>query len=182
MFAFAANSLLCRIALQPPSAIDPTSFGGLRLVSGALVLALIVRCKAVPSRTAPVDWTAAVMLWAYVACFSFVYRWLTAGTGALILFGAVQLTMFVAGLRAGERFGVVAWSGFVLAIAGLVYLVSPGVAAPTPGGAALMTAAGVAWGVEPEARKERRVDRVGEAEAVEQPHRASSEVRHGPER
>ena len=87
------------------------------------------------------------MLWAYVACFSFAYLSLSAGTGALILFGCVQLTMFAAGLRAGERFSPRAWGGFVTALAGLVYLVSPGLAAPPLLGAVLMAAAGVAWGL-----------------------------------
>ena len=152
MLAFAANSLLCRLALQQPPSIDPASFGSLRLVSGALMLALVLRLRApapvIP--TAPTtrpDWLAAAMLWAYVACFSFAYLSLTAGTGALILFGAVQLTMFVAGLRAGERFMAVAWGGLLLALAGFVYLVAPGLAAPPPLGATLMAAAGIAWGV-----------------------------------
>jgi hypothetical protein len=112
MLAFAANSLLCRLALQPPVRIDPASFGSVRLVSGALMLALVLQirsgggAKAAP--TARPDWLAAAMLWAYVACFSFAYLTLTAGTGALILFGAVQLTMFSAGLYAGERLAALA--------------------------------------------------------------------------
>jgi drug/metabolite transporter (DMT)-like permease len=146
MLAFAANSLLCRLALQHAS-IDPASFGSVRLGSGALVLAAIVRLRPGPPAVARTDWLAATMLWAYVACFSFAYLTLAAGTGALILFGAVQVTMFSAGLRAGERFTLAAWAGLALAIGGLVYLVSPGVAAPTPQGAALMAAAGVAWGI-----------------------------------
>lgn len=151
MLAFAANSLLCRIGLQPPAGIDPASFGSLRLVSGALMLALVVKLTsgaAEPGAPAPrADWVAASMLWAYVACFSFAYLTLTAGTGALILFGTVQLTMFAAGLRAGERFMPVAWGGLALAVAGLVYLMAPGIAAPSPIGAALMAVAGIAWGV-----------------------------------
>ncbi|OUM03654.1 DMT family transporter [Variovorax sp. JS1663] len=146
MLAFAANSLLCRLALQQRG-IDPASFGSIRLVSGALTLALIVRLRAKPAPAVRADWLAAAMLFAYVAFFSFAYLSLTAGTGALILFGAVQLTMFGAGLRAGEMFGPLAWSGFVLAVGGLVYLVSPGLAAPPPLGATLMAVAGVAWGV-----------------------------------
>ena len=146
MLAFAANSLLCRLALQHAS-IDPASFGSVRLGSGALVLAAIVRLRPGPPAVARTDWLAATMLWAYVACFSFAYLTLAAGTGALILFGAVQVTMFSAGLRAGERFTLAAWAGLALAVGGLVYLVSPGVAAPTPQGAALMAAAGVAWGI-----------------------------------
>ena len=146
MLAFAANSLLCRLALQQ-AAIDPTSFGSIRLVSGALMLALIVRVKGGRSQPAKADWLAAAMLFAYVAFFSFAYLSLSAGTGALLLFGAVQLTMFTAGLRAGEVFAPLAWGGLTLAVGGLVYLVSPGLAAPAPLGAALMAAAGVAWGV-----------------------------------
>lgn len=146
MLAFAANSLLCRMALQH-ALIDPASFGSVRLASGAVVLAAIVRARAGPPAAPRGDWLAASMLGAYVVCFSFAYVTLAAGTGALVLFGAVQLTMFAVGLRHGERFAPMAWAGFVLAVAGLVYLVSPGIAAPAPLGAALMAAAGFAWGV-----------------------------------
>jgi drug/metabolite transporter (DMT)-like permease len=146
MLAFAANSLLCRLALQHAS-IDPASFASLRLVSGAAILALVLRLRAGPALPARPDWLAATMLFAYVAFFSFAYLSLSAGTGALILFGAVQSTMFGAGLRAGERFGTVAWAGFALAIGGLVWLMLPGIAAPAPAGAALMALAGMAWGV-----------------------------------
>jgi drug/metabolite transporter (DMT)-like permease len=146
MLAFAANSLLCRLALQQAS-IDPASFGSVRLVSGALVLAAIVRLRSGPQAAARTDWLAAAMLWTYVACFSFAYLTLAAGTGALILFGAVQLTMFGVGLHAGERFTPAAWAGLALALGGLVYLLSPGIAAPAPQGAALMAVAGIAWGV-----------------------------------
>ena len=146
MLAFAANSLLCRLALQHAS-IDPASFGSVRLVSGALVLAAIVRLRAGATAAARTDWLAATMLWAYVAGFSFAYVTLAAGTGALILFGAVQLTMFSVGLYRGERFSAAAWAGLALAVGGLVYLVSPGVAAPKPLGAALMAGAGIAWGI-----------------------------------
>jgi len=146
MLAFAANSLLCRLALQRQG-IDPASFGSIRLVSGAITLALVVQLRARPPSAARADWLAAVMLFAYVAFFSFAYLSLSAGTGALILFGAVQLTMLGAGLGSGERFGPVAWLGFVLAAGGLVYLVLPGVAAPPLAGAVLMAVAGVAWGV-----------------------------------
>ena len=148
MLAFAANSVLCRLALQQVS-IDPASFASVRLVSGALMLALLLRIKggAAPSASARPDWPAALMLWIYVACFSFAYVSLSAGTGALILFGTVQLTMFSVGLWAGERFAPLAWAGLALSVAGLVYLVSPGVTAPAPLGAALMATAGIAWGV-----------------------------------
>jgi len=146
MVAFASNSLLCRLALQH-AAIDAASFSSIRLVSGAVVLAVLARASAGRAAPARVDWAAATMLFLYVAFFSFAYLTLSAGTGALILFGAVQLTMLAAGLRAGERFDALGWAGFALAAGGLVYLVSPGLTAPTPLGAALMTVAGVAWGV-----------------------------------
>lgn len=146
MLAFAANSLLCRLALQQ-SSIDAASFGSVRLVSGALVLAAIVRLRSRAPTAARSDWLAAAMLWAYVAAFSFAYVTLPAGAGALILFGAVQLTMFAAGLSAGERFSPAAWGGFALAVGGLLYLVSPGLAAPPLTGTLLMAVAGVAWGV-----------------------------------
>jgi drug/metabolite transporter (DMT)-like permease len=146
MVAFAANSLLCRMALQP-ALIDPASFGSVRLASGAIVLAAMIRLRATPAAASHGDWQAAAMLFAYVAFFSFAYLSLSAGTGALILFGAVQLTMLVAGLRAGEAFAGVARIGLLLAVGGLVYLVLPGLSAPPPLGAALMAAAGVAWGL-----------------------------------
>ncbi|MFP3567079.1 DMT family transporter [Paraburkholderia sp. SIMBA_030] len=146
MFAFAGNSLLCRLALQQRG-IDPASFASIRLVSGAIALAVIMRFRSERSSPRHADWRAAAMLFAYVAFFSFAYLTLPAGTGALILFGAVQLTMLGGGLRSGEMFGSIAWLGLALAVAGLVYLVSPGVAAPAPLGAALMAIAGVAWGV-----------------------------------
>jgi drug/metabolite transporter (DMT)-like permease len=144
MLAFAANSLLCRLALQQ-GGIDPASFGSIRLVSGAITLALVVYFRAQPQPSiGRADWLPAIMLFAYVAFFSFAYLSLSAGTGALILFGAVQLTMLGAGLGSGERFGPVAWFGFVLAAGGLVYLVSPGIAAPPLLGAVRMALAGVA--------------------------------------
>jgi len=143
MAAFAANSLLCRAALRDAH-IDPATFGAIRVTAGALVLALALRLRSRP--TAPSDWRAAAMLFVYVGAFSFAYLTLPAGTGALILFGAVQLTMFAVGLARGERFAPRGWAGLALALAGFVVLVLPGVAAPPPAGAALMAVAGVAWG------------------------------------
>lgn len=145
MLAFAANSLICRLALLQ-SSIDPASFSSVRLVSGALALALIVRLKSGRAPSSRPDWSAAAMLFGYVACFSFAYVTLSAGTGALILFGTVQLTMLTAGLWAGESFRPLAWVGFALAVGGLVYLLSPGITAPAPVGATLMAVAGVSWG------------------------------------
>jgi drug/metabolite transporter (DMT)-like permease len=146
MVAFAANSLLCRLALQA-STIDAASFSSIRLVSGALTLAAIVRLRGTSTSTIAPDWTAAAMLFAYVICFSFAYVSLSAGTGALILFGAVQLTMVVSGWWSGERFAPLAACGFAAALGGFLALVLPGVTAPPPLGASLMAAAGVAWGI-----------------------------------
>jgi drug/metabolite transporter (DMT)-like permease len=149
MAAFAANSLLCRVALREGH-IDPASFGAIRIAAGALVLVLLTLTRRRhDGRAHPQvagDWRAAAMLFAYVAGFSFAYLTLAAGTGALILFGAVQLTMFAAGFKAGERFTPAGWIGLALALGGLVLLVLPGVTAPAPFGAVLMALAGVAWG------------------------------------
>jgi drug/metabolite transporter (DMT)-like permease len=147
MVAFAGNSLLCRAALGTQS-IDAASFTTLRLLSGAIVLLVLARAlPASRAAAAPRDWIAAFVLFGYAIAFSFAYASLTAGTGALILFGTVQATMFVAGLSSGERFGPVAWCGLAIAVAGVAWLVAPGVSAPDPLGAALMAAAGVGWGV-----------------------------------
>ena len=147
MFAFAANSLLCRLALGDQQ-IDAASFATVRVVSGALTLALFMLPGWLRGeRRARFDWRAACMLFAYVIFFSFAYLSLSAGTGALLLFGSVQLTMIVAALRAGETFNLWSWAGLSLAVAGLVYLVSPGITAPDPLGAVLMIVAGLAWGL-----------------------------------
>ena len=140
MLAFAANSLLCRLALRQ-EAIDPASFSSIRLVCGALTLAVMLRFRVQPSQPVRADWPAAAMLLAYMVFFSFAYSSLSAGTGALILFGAVQLTMFGMGLRSRERFTPLAWIGLAMAVSGLVYLLSPGVAAPPLSGAMLMAMA-----------------------------------------
>jgi drug/metabolite transporter (DMT)-like permease len=112
-----------------------------------LTLAVILSLRGEIRLAAKTDWRAAAMLFAYMVFFSFAYLSLSAATGALILFGAVQLTMFVAALRDGEPFSPLSWIGLALAVAGLVYLVSPGLTAPDPVGALLMAVAGVAWGL-----------------------------------
>jgi len=145
--AFAANSLICRAALGP-GLIDPASFTTVRLVSAALVLACVVfaRRRRLP-QFAFGDWRAAGALFAYAVFFSFGYVLLTTGTGALILFGSVQLTMFAWAFREGERFTALAWGGLALATGGLVWLVLPGLEAPDPLGALFHTLSGAAWGV-----------------------------------
>ncbi len=145
MIAFAGNSLLCRAALKAP-AIDAASFTTIRMVSGALVLWLIVQFN----RRAQVgdgNWRSALALFGYAAAFSFAYGSLPAASGALVLFGSVQLTMLGHGLWSGERFRGVQIIGFVMAIAGLVSLLLPGLSAPPLGGSLLMTCAGLSWGV-----------------------------------
>jgi drug/metabolite transporter (DMT)-like permease len=145
MIAFAANPLLCRAALGAGN-IDAASFATVRVASGALILFLIAAPRWRRQGRSRVDWRAVAMLFAYVAFFSFAYLSLTAGTGALLLFGAVQLTMFATALYSGEQFPGWSWFGLAVAVAGMVYLVSPGVMAPDPLGAVLMVIAGIAWG------------------------------------
>ncbi len=127
--------------------MDAASFASVRVMSGALALAAIVLYRSTGPVPRDADWRAALALFVYMAFFSFAYLSLGAGTGALVLFGAVQLTMFIVALRSGETFSAISWVGLSLAIAGLVYLVSPGVTAPDPRGAILMAVAGIAWGI-----------------------------------
>jgi len=145
MLAFAANSLLCRLALQSHS-MDAGSFTAVRLVSGALVLALVVRLRAPSAAAGRGRWGSGAWLFVYAAAFSLAYLQLPAGVGALLLFGAVQATMVGVGLWRGERLALRQWAGLVLALGGLVVLLRPGLSAPPWGAAGLMLLAGVAWG------------------------------------
>lgn len=143
---FAANSLLCRQALRPPATIDAVTFAFIRVLSGAVVLMLIAAFKG-GLRAPKGTWTSALMLVAYALAFSVAYIRINAATGSLLLFAAVQLTMFAAGLHSGERLGRLQWTGSFLAIAGLVILTWRGITAPDPLAAGLMAVAGVAWGL-----------------------------------
>jgi drug/metabolite transporter (DMT)-like permease len=144
--AFAANSLLCRAALGS-GAIGPVAFSALRIAAGALVLAGLVALRGRRgARRAGGGILPATMLSAYVFGFSLAYVELGTGTGALLLFGAVQLTMVGQALRRGERPGPREWLGIMVAITGLVVLVAPGLSAPPLRAASLMVGAGVAWG------------------------------------
>ena len=147
IMAFASNSLICRAALGP-GLIDPATFTTVRLLSAAAVLAVVVviRRGHLPQLSFG-DWRAAGALFAYAVFFSFGYVLLTTGTGALILFGSVQLTMFAWAFYEGERFSAPAWGGLALAAGGLVWLVLPGLEAPDPLGALFHTLSGAAWGV-----------------------------------
>ena len=162
MLAFAGNSLLCRLALKHTS-IDAASFTTVRLLSGALMLWLVVRFRSAATSAAGAatpassngrsdgrgggNWPSACALFVYAAGFSFAYVSMPAATGALLLFGAVQATMIGYGVWHGERLRTLQWAGVALAVAGLVLLMLPGLAAPSLQGAVSMTTAGVAWGV-----------------------------------
>jgi len=145
--AFAANSVICRLALREAS-IDAASFSTIRLASGALMLMLVTGIfNKNKDKKARGTWISAGMLFLYAVSFSFAYISLKAGTGALILFGSVQATMILGGLRQGERLGWLQWCGLTTALFGLTYLVLPGWEAPNLLGAALMATAGIAWGM-----------------------------------
>ena len=145
MMAFAANSLLCRIALRD-TAIDAATFTTARLIAGAITLWLIVVLRSGKPAVAG-SWYSALALFAYAIAFSWAYRSLTAAAGALLLFGSVQATMIAYGLWAGERLRGRQWTGLVLALGGLGGLMLPGLSAPPLTGALLMISAGMAWGV-----------------------------------
>jgi drug/metabolite transporter (DMT)-like permease len=147
LIAFAANSVLCRLALHS-AAMDPASFTTVRLVSGAVALILvstIIRNRHVVRQSG--DWISAALLFSYAAAFSFAYVSLSTGVGALILFGSVQTSMLMGGVINGERPHLMVWCGIGVAMLGLVYLVLPGLQAPPPGGAALMAIAGISWAI-----------------------------------
>lgn len=147
MLAFAGNSILCRLALRD-GAIDPASFTSIRLVSGAVTLMIIFWItRRGDTPRAHGSWLSACVLFFYAICFSYAYITLSAGAGALILFGFVQGTMIAIGIWSGDRPTTPEWLGWSLAFAGLVWLVLPGVEAPPWSGASLMAVAGIAWGV-----------------------------------
>ncbi len=142
---------MCRLALGR-HLIDPGAFTAIRIASGALVLALLAwpeHRRAAGAATSPTraGWRSGLFLFAYAICFSFAYMTLTASTGALILFAAVQATIIAGAIATGERPRALEWCGLALAFAGLVYLTLPGLTAPPLAGSILMLAAGVAWGL-----------------------------------
>lgn len=165
MVFFAANSILCRMALAEGD-IDPASFTSIRLVSGAVVLFVLAgvahkregehnACSLLRQPTE--HWLAAAMLFLYAATFSFAYLYLDTGMGALILFAFVQLTMFAySHYKEGGASGV-EYIGALVAIAGLGYMVSPGMNAPDVWGAGLMAISGIAWGIYSVLGKEMKV-------------------------
>ncbi|SEQ14330.1 EamA-like transporter family protein [Amphritea atlantica] len=151
LLAFAGNSVLCRLALGEQS-IDAGSFTVIRLLSGIAVLSTLWYLT--QKRKAETDpgrgrgsWTAALMLFIYALGFSYAYISLDTGTGALILFGAVQITMIMVSLLRGTRLVWAEWLGLALAFSGFVYLLKPAINTPSLWGFVLMTAAGIAWGI-----------------------------------
>ena len=142
MLAFAANSLLARLALLT-TPIDAATFTTLRLAAGALTLVCILRAQGGRLALDKTAWLSAAMLFTYAAAFSFAYRSISTGAGALVLFSAAQLTMIAWGLRKGERASV--W-GMLLAGAGMLVFLAPSASTPPLGAAMLMALAGFAWG------------------------------------
>ena len=147
MIAFASNSVLNRLALGQKT-IDAASYTTIRLITGALMLFIVASLQRKKTEQAILggSWLSAACLFFYAIAFSFAYLSLTTGTGALILFGSVQVTMIVVALKNGEQPQPLEWLGLSLALGGLVYLVFPGLAAPSLLGSALMVTAGIAWG------------------------------------
>lgn len=146
LVAFASNSLLCRIALRG-GMIDPASFTSIRILSGALMLAAIAWFTGWRRVHGVGSWQSGALLFLYAVSFSFAYTVMSVATGALVLFTAVQASMMGVGLWNGERLRPLEWIGFGLAVAGFVGLLLPGITAPPLWGAALMSIAGIAWGL-----------------------------------
>lgn len=147
LIAFAANSVLCRLALGG-GAIDAASFTVIRLLSGALVLlTIIVTTGTFRGISIKGSWTASLMLFLYAITFSYAYVTLDTGTGALILYGSIQITMILLSLIAGTRLHFVEWTGLAITFAGFIYLILPGVTTPSTSGFLLMTVSGIAWGI-----------------------------------
>ncbi|MFC3034581.1 DMT family transporter [Pseudoalteromonas fenneropenaei] len=150
LVAFAANSVLCRIALKDDF-IDASSFTAVRLLSGVLVFLVLLSFKRKPlasnGKRKAGSWKAALMLFVYAIAFSYAYVSLDTGTGALVLFGAVQLTMIATSVLKGKRLHLAEWLGVLISFSGLAYLVYPTLTTPSLSGFMLMGLSGIAWGM-----------------------------------
>lgn len=144
MLAFAANSVLCRVALTG-GYIDPASFSDVRIVSGALFLIVLMSFRKKTASKIHYDWRSGLALTLYVLAMSWSYLQIDTGTGALLLFGTVQTAMVIYGWRQGEKIGVLKGAGLVLAVAGTGLLLLPGAHAPEPASALMMMGSGLAW-------------------------------------
>lgn len=150
LIAFAGNSVLCRLALSD-NIIDAASFTSIRLFSGALFLVFLITITTrkntkETSNNKKGSWLSALFLFIYAAAFSYAYISLDTGTGALILFGAVQVTMIVADIIKGKKLVLIEWLGLFIAFIGLFYLLLPSATAPSLTGFVLMASSGIAWG------------------------------------
>ena len=143
LVAFAANSIFARVALRD-GGMDPLAFTAIRIASGALMLALLLKRSGRPFAG---DWPSATALVVYVAAFSVAYVSIPAGTGALLLFGVVQVTMIGSGLLSGERPPWQEWGGVLISFSGLLLFLLPGLSRPPLIGSLLMIAAGIGWAV-----------------------------------
>ena len=154
LIAFAANSVLCRLALGEQS-IDPASFTFVRLLSAILMLLVLISVAKYAKRNNTLlvkqkskgSWSASLLLFIYALCFSFAYVSLDTGSGALILFAAVQITMILKTIINGNKLHWAEWLGLGMAFTGFIYLVLPTVSTPSLYGFMLMTLAGIAWGI-----------------------------------
>lgn len=147
LIAFAANPVLCRMAMAGDQ-IGAAGFTIVRLLSGAVVLGLIVllRHGGIAGKNRG-QGSAAFMLFLYAVTFSFAYIRLDTATGTLILFSTVQITMVLASLKSGNRLHRLEWAAMAIAFAGFIYLLLPGISSPSITGFLLMTVAGIAWGM-----------------------------------
>jgi drug/metabolite transporter (DMT)-like permease len=148
LLAFASNSVLCRLALGE-NAIDPSSFTIIRLISGIIILMAVMQLSEKSNNVklkSKGSWLAASMLFIYAIAFSFGYVSLDTGTGALILFGSVQITMIITSVISGNKLHISEWLGLLIAFSGFVYLIIPDLVTPSLMGFMLMTISGVAWG------------------------------------
>ncbi len=147
LIAFAGNSVLCRLALGE-NQLDAASFTIIRLLSGIVMLLLISQANGSRSSlTQQINWLSSGALFLYAVTFSYAYLSLDTGTGALILFGAVQITMILASSLLGKKLYWAEWLGVAIAFLGFVYLVLPGITTPSFQGFILMTLAGGSWGI-----------------------------------
>lgn len=159
LIAFAANSVLCRIALGQQH-IDPAGFTIIRLFSGCVVLYFIYsfhkyyvkpdvgieeRLKSEYLTSSKGSWLGSILLFSYALCFSYAYIYLDTGVGALILFGSVQICMILSALFMKQKLLLSEWIGLALACSGFIYLIYPELTKPSLTGFVLMMLSGISW-------------------------------------